>query len=138
MTNPKKRQGDLKPGISCIPPSALIEEGLVMAGGAERYGPFNWNVNPVDCTTYYNAIWRHLASWYTRQDRDKKSGLLHLAHIRASCGILIDAAAKGTLIDDRPNTTDAAALIEAYTEGIIDPGIDPRCDPNVIPWPETH
>ncbi len=112
MTNPKKRVGDLKPGISCIPPVAIIEEGLVMADGAERYGPFNWNDEPIDAETYYNAIWRHLAAWYTGQNHCPKSGYLHLAHIRASCGLLIDAAKMGTLIDNRPKTSSAAEWIE--------------------------
>ena len=35
-------------------------------------------------------------------DNDPESGVCHLGHIMACCGILLDAQAQGKLVDDRP------------------------------------
>ena len=99
--NPKKAQGQLKPCIHYIPASAILEEAEVMELGARKYGRYNWRSQHVDATTYYNAIFRHLAAWVEGEDIDPESGKSHLAHIRASAGILLDALKRGELIDDR-------------------------------------
>lgn len=78
-------------------------------------GSFNWNDTPIRASTYYDAIFRHLAEWYTGRDADPESRVSPLAHIRASCGILLDAAANGNLIDDRPSTADAGEEIARLT-----------------------
>lgn len=114
-SNPKRAFGIRKPGMQYVPPIALIEEAAVMGGGSDKYGPFNWNDQPVDATTYYSAIMRHVMAWYAGQDRDPESGHSHLAHVRACCGILIDAAATDNLIDDRPHTASVAEAIKANT-----------------------
>ena len=114
-SNPKRAFGIRKPGMQYVPPVALIEEAAVMRGGAAKYGPFNWNDQPVDATTYYSAIMRHVMAWYAGQDRDPESGHSHLAHVRACCGILIDAAATDNLIGARPHTASVAEAIKANT-----------------------
>jgi hypothetical protein len=110
-TNPKRAFGVKKPSPHFIPPIAIIEEAAVMAGGAAKYGPYNWQESPVDATTYYSAAMRHLMSWFTGEDRDPESGHLHLAHVRACMAILIDADASGKLIDDRPVTSSVSEAI---------------------------
>ena len=83
--------------------------------GADKYGPFNWQDTPVQASIYYDAMMRHLLAWYTGQDVDphSPSNGLHLASVRASAGILIDAFATGRVIDDRPKrAASAAAAIE--------------------------
>jgi Domain of unknown function (DUF5664) len=110
--NPKKAAGRAKPAMSFVPPSALLLEAVVMRLGASKYDPFNWQADPIDATTYYDAAMRHLMSWFTGEDNDPQSGVSHLAHVRACCGILIDSIESGILIDNRPRTTSAAALIE--------------------------
>jgi hypothetical protein len=109
--NPKDRIGQSKPGLRSIPPIALLEEGIIMQDGADKYGPFNWQENPIQASIYYDAILRHLLAWYTGEDVDpgSKSGGKHLAAVRASCGILLDAFATGRVIDDRPTKTASAA-----------------------------
>lgn len=109
--NPKDLVGRLKPGIRSIPPIAILEEGIVMQDGADKYGPFNWQDAPIRASIFYDAMFRHMVQWYTGEnvDPESKAGGLHLAAIRASAGILIDAHAKGTLIDDRPKTTSNAS-----------------------------
>ena len=117
--NPKDRVGRSKPGVRCIPPIAMLEEGVIMQEGADKYGPFNWQDQPIQASIYYDAMMRHLLAWYTGQDVDphSKSGGLHLAAVRASAGILIDAFATGNIIDDRPKKAARAAdFVSRLTE----------------------
>lgn len=111
-SNPKRAYGVRKPSAQFIPPVAIIEESAVMALGAAKYGAFNWQDEPVDATTYYSAAIRHLLQWFSGEDLDPESRASHLAHVRACAGILMDAAAAGTLIDDRPKCASATDAIE--------------------------
>ena len=72
-TNPKDMIGRLKPGIRRIPPIALLEEGIVMEDGADRYEPFNWQDKPIQASIYYDAMMRHLLAWFCGQDVDPNS-----------------------------------------------------------------
>lgn len=101
-TNPKDARGRVKPSIEFIPPSAILAEAKVMALGAAKYGAFNWRGNAVQAGVYYSAAFRHMAAWFEGEDTDPESGASHLAHARACFGILIDAAERGCLLDDRP------------------------------------
>ncbi|MFQ5734762.1 MAG: dATP/dGTP diphosphohydrolase domain-containing protein [Planctomycetaceae bacterium] len=113
--NPKDREGAKKPPLHLIPPAAEIAEAVVMGLGAEKYGPFNWRSEKVRATVYIAAARRHLAQWLDGQDDDGESRVSHLAHARASLGILIDAIATGNVIDDRPPAGRAAELIARFT-----------------------
>ncbi|MGR9056110.1 dATP/dGTP diphosphohydrolase domain-containing protein [Rhizobium leguminosarum] len=112
LSNPKRAFGVRKPSAQFIPPVALIEESVVMGLGAAKYGAFNWQDSPVDATTYYSAAMRHLLQWFSGEDVDKESGASHLAHVRACMAILIDAAASGKLIDDRPKCASASEAVD--------------------------
>lgn len=114
--NPKKQFGSSKPSPQFIPPVAILEESVVMALGASKYGPFNWNDLPVDASTYYSAAMRHLMSWFTGENIDPESGASHLAHARACLAILIDSQSSGKLIDNRPLTTSASETIRRLTK----------------------
>ena len=75
----------------------------------------NWRKDPVTASTYYDAMQRHMLAWQDGEDHAADSGLLHLAHVMANCAILIDAAACGTLIDDRTDDgMNAASHVIAY------------------------
>lgn len=111
-SNPKRAFGVKKPSAQFIPPVALVEESVVMALGAKKYGAFNWQDDPVDATTYYSAAIRHLLQWFSGEDRDAESGASHLAHVRACMAILLDAQASGKLIDDRPKCAPASEAID--------------------------
>lgn len=100
--NPKHAAGLKKQPYRHIPPSAIAAEGRVMAGGAAKYGAFNWGEAGVVAGVYYEAIKRHLEAWWTGEDADPESGESHLAHIRACAGILIDCILLGNMEDDRP------------------------------------
>lgn len=99
--NPKDSVGAKKAPTRFVPQALVLEAAAVMATGAVKYGPFNWREQPVSAVTYAEAIQRHLSAWVEGQDTAEDSGLNHIAHIAASCGILLDAAANGTLLDDR-------------------------------------
>jgi len=113
--NPKDRVGVNKPPLHMIPASAEIMEASVMALGAEKYGPFNWRSEPVYASIYIAAARRHLAQWFDGQDHDEESGVSHLAHARACLGILLDALACETCVDDRPAPGRANQLIQKLT-----------------------
>ncbi|MEW4530614.1 dATP/dGTP diphosphohydrolase domain-containing protein [Maioricimonas sp. JC845] len=113
--NPKDRIGSTKPPLHLIPPAAEVMESLVMALGAAKYGELNWRRSPVRASVYVAAARRHLLQWFDGQDDDPESGVSHLAHARASLGILLDAIATGNAIDDRPAAGASPELIERFT-----------------------
>lgn len=117
MSNPKDLIGVTKPNLNLVPASAQIIESVVMALGATKYGPFNWRETPVAASVYIAAAQRHLLQWFDGASTDAESGVSHLAHARACLGIMLDAEACGTLIDDRPKPGAAAAMIAAHTTG---------------------
>lgn len=99
--DPKRNAGKLKTPLGLIPASAMEETAKVHALGAEKYGPWNWRDTGVNAMTYVHAILRHLNAWRDGEDIDSESCVSHIAHIAASCNILIDATSCGKLIDDR-------------------------------------
>lgn len=113
--NPKTKAGAKKPSLfSVIPTAALLHLGEVMRLGANKYGPFNWRETPVPAETYVDAIGRHLLSWQDGESTDPESGMSHLAHIMASCAILIDAEENGMLNDDRPKAGRVGEMISTF------------------------
>lgn len=111
-TNPKDRLGALKAStLSVVPCSALLALGGVMSLGAKKYGPFNWREKSVRASVYTDAAMRHLMAWVDGEDIDldpdpvtgepRGSGESHLASVMACMSILIDAKARGCLVDDR-------------------------------------
>ncbi len=102
LPNPKAAHGARKVPMGLVPPIAEVQEARAFAEGAERYGPYNWREAGVDTMTYIHAIRRHLAAYLDGEDNDQKSGVPHLAKIRACCAILLDAHDLGNLQDNRP------------------------------------
>lgn len=110
--NPKTLMGRLKvPMLSVIPPAALIREAVAMQYGAFEakrkdggvgYGPYNWRDQPIEYMVYVDAAMRHLMAAVDGEDYAQDSKACHLAHARATLGILIDAIENETVIDNRP------------------------------------
>lgn len=92
----------LKCPMHLLPPIALNRAAWAHGHGANKYGAWNWRESGVKCSTYYAAILRHLTMWADGEDNDPDSHISHLAHIIASCNILLDAEYCGVLEDDRP------------------------------------
>jgi len=99
--NPKTRVASSKAKMSDIPPVALFALGAAMSDGAVKYGRYNWRDTASTASVFYDAINRHLADWYNGEDYADDSKINHLAHIMASCAILLDAQLHGNLNDDR-------------------------------------
>ncbi len=100
--DPKGEAGAAKPGLGNISVAAQYYEGAVMQQGGEDYGFYNYCEHPMKASTYYEAILRHLNAWWLGENNDPKSGYPHMAHVRASGGIIIDQQEAGRIIDDRP------------------------------------
>lgn len=101
VNDPKGEAGSKKAPMWLLPPVALEQTAWVAKFGAEKYGAYNWRKTGACATTYVSAIMRHLNAWRDGEDLDPESGISHIAHIATSCNILMDAAACGTLQDDR-------------------------------------
>lgn len=99
--DPKGAAGALKAPMWLLPAHSLQQTAWVHKLGSEKYGPYNWRKTSVCVTTYISAIMRHLDAWRDGEDNDPESGISHIAHVAASCNILLDAQHCGKLNDDR-------------------------------------
>lgn len=125
--NPKDLAGQKKAPLRYVPPMLMIAASGPMAQGAEKYGPYNWRTGPkIHLSLYLEAIMRHLLMVMDGQDLDKDSGKLHLAHIAATCAVILDAYACGQLVDDRFEGPGALAIeiLNEYGYDIKDVDID--------------
>jgi hypothetical protein len=101
-TNPKDLVGNAKVSYSKVPAIAVAHCAMAMMDGAAKYGPFNWRDKEVIASIYIDAAKRHLDCWFEGQKAASDSKVHHLGHAMACCAILLDAEAKGKLVDDRP------------------------------------
>ncbi|MEH3065308.1 MAG: DUF5664 domain-containing protein [Methylobacterium radiotolerans] len=116
--NPKRTAGMRKLPLELIPRVALVQEAAVLGLGADcpakAYGRHNWRQDPIDAETYIGAMERHLTLWTAGEDLDEQSGVSHLAHIRATCAILLDAIDAGTFLDGRILSPETIRILKAY------------------------
>ena len=101
-SNPKDVIGSTKPPLHNVPCGPLYQIGAAMLSGACKYGSHNWRSIGVRSDVYYDAMQRHIMSWWEGETLDHESGAPHLAHVAACCIILLDAEAAGKLTDNRP------------------------------------
>lgn len=99
--NPKDAVGSDKLPLHLFPTTAVAMGALGNLDGMLKYGRTNWREAGIRYTIYLDAIKRHADALLEGEDIDPDSGLPHEAHILASAGIIVDAAASGNLIDDR-------------------------------------
>lgn len=144
VNDPKGEAGSKKAPMWLLPPVALEQTAWVAKLGAEKYGPYNWRETGVCATTYVSAIMRHLNAWRDGEDLDPESGISHIAHIATSCNILMDAAACGTLQDDRnKRPTDSflgrfvveleEELSKVSDEELVESFREMGCDVEIVP-----
>lgn len=112
--NPKSRQGAKKHSLRYLPLAANIAVNQALGDGAVKYGPANWRETGVAASVYIDAALRHISQFFDgHQDNASDSGVHNLGHAMACMAIIIDAAAAGKLIDDRPFcATDTDALLK--------------------------
>lgn len=113
--NPKHAMGSAKLPLHLVPRTAIAAESLAFLEGYLKYGYVNWRATKVYASVYIAAMGRHLALFAEGENCDPKTKVPHMAYARACAGILIDAGAAGTLIDDRPISGGYEALVEALT-----------------------
>lgn len=100
--DPKKSAGDLKDPLHLLPTEFMRQTAHVLKLGADKYGVYNWRESDgIKATTYAAALLRHVTQFMDGEDIDEESGKSHLAHIAATCAILLDVGLMGKLIDDR-------------------------------------
>lgn len=137
--NPKDLVGAKKAPLRYVPPALMLAAARAMENGAIKYGPFNWREQPVEVVTYVEAVLRHLFAFLDGQDLAEDSGLPHIDHAIAGLGIITDARALGTLIDNRFTPGPAADMLRALDQSMKMPtaeearGILPDDD---LPFPE--
>ncbi len=129
--NPKTVFGMKKPRVlSCIPKVAISWLGQVMGNGADKYGAFNWRQKNITASIYEDAMARHMFAWAEGEDTDPDSGLPHLAHVMACAAILLDAADKNVLNDDRPRGV-LVGKFKFHEPGVAVP-VDPMANVNAV------
>lgn len=109
--NPKDKIGASKVDFTLIPTSAKIAMALALMDGAQKYGAYNWRVEPVQLLTYIGAAERHLEAFKESEAVATDSLIEHLGHVMACCGIMIDALKQGTFTDNRPVNGQGGNLI---------------------------
>lgn len=72
----------------------------VLAKGAVKYGDWNWQKG-MPYSRSYNALRRHLAAFWAKDDIDAESGEHHLDHVIANAIFLRYFAARYPELDDR-------------------------------------
>ncbi len=98
--DPKGAVGKTKAPMGLLPLKALEEVAWALGDGATKYGEWNWRGTCVSSSTYISAILRHLSAYQEHEERAQDSQRKHLAHIVASCLILMDAEEHNCLIRD--------------------------------------
>lgn len=118
--NAKFKHGRAKQSYSSVPASALTAMANVMESGAEKYGAYNWRDNGVDCTTYFDAVMRHLIAWYHDGiNVDSDSGYHHLAHVMSCCAVVLDTFNEGKLHDNRPTSAQPKQSSRGHKENSL-------------------
>lgn len=101
--DPKQVAGDKKDQLQLLPPEFLRKTANVLKLGADKYGVYNWrHSDGIKAMTYVGAIMRHLMQFVDGEDVDEESGISHIAHIAATCAIMLDASEYSNLEDNRP------------------------------------
>jgi hypothetical protein len=116
--NPKDALGADKLPLHLWPPSATAVGCLGFLDGALKYGRSNWRATRVLASVYVAALKRHSDAYYEGETLDPDTGIPHLAGVLASAAILVDAAAAGTLVDDRQYPGGYAKLVAELTPNV--------------------
>lgn len=85
-----------------LPPELLDGLAQVLAYGATKYAPRNWEKGIV-YGRVFAALMRHMWAWWRGEDKDKETGYSHLWHAGCCLSFLIAYEARGmNHLDDRP------------------------------------
>ena len=116
-TNPKDALGVRKVPFSTISAPVIAELGVAMLEGAMKYGRHNYRVIGVRGSVYYDAVMRHMLSWWEGENTDPDSGLSHITKAISSLVVLRDGMIQGNWVDDRPPIS-VPGWIEEYNNRV--------------------
>jgi len=117
-TNPKDAIGSTKLPFHLVPSALRIFAAIGLLEGACKYGGHNYRAMGVRASIYYDAIQRHLESYWNGEDADPDTGIPHLASVAAGLAILLDAMVNDKLTDDRPPRAPVGALIRELNKEV--------------------
>lgn len=117
--NPKDLVGRSKPDLSLVSGTMMGHLAAGLADGARKYGVANWRQIAVEARTYTSAAQRHIKAWEDGEELAPDSLVHHLGHAMASLGIILDALACGTLLDNRATPGASAKTFEALTASAL-------------------
>jgi hypothetical protein len=111
ITNPTTggQKGQKPEQMSLLPVEALEAVSRVYGFGADKYDRDNWRKG-YDWHLSYDALQRHLQSFWKGEDIDPESGEPHLAHAVFHCFTLLTFMESYPEGDDRPETPKANGL----------------------------
>jgi hypothetical protein len=90
-----------KPPHHLLPPELPDAVAKVLAFGAEKYAPRNWE-RGMAWSRPFSALMRHMWAWWRGEAVDAETGMSHLWHAGCCIAFLIAYEARGTGEDDRP------------------------------------
>jgi hypothetical protein len=74
-----------KPPLHLIPPEFLYAIAEILAFGAKKYAPRNWE-SGINYSRVYRAAIGHLFDWFMKKGPDPETGKSHLWH--AACCVM--------------------------------------------------
>ena len=90
-----------------VPVEAIEEIARVLTFGSQKYGDRNWEKG-IKYGRVFAACMRHLWAWWGGEEKDKESGLHHLAHAGCCVFFLLAYTARGLRdFDDREGAADS-------------------------------
>lgn len=125
--NPKDSVGTQKAGLSAVPFPVLWELGVAMQEGAMKYGRHNYRAVKIRGSVYFDAVMRHVTTWWEGEDVDPESGLNHITKAIASLVVLREAMIRDQWVDDRPPKSNVELMRELnkVVEGLCEKYPDP-------------
>ena len=86
--------------VELLSTQAMEEIGKVLTFGANKYDDNNWRKG-FKWSRLIGAAMRHLFAWIRGEDKDKETGLSHLAHCGCCIMFLLEHELNGLGEDDR-------------------------------------
>lgn len=103
------QKGKKLASMSALDPNSLMVVAEIAGFGAEKYDKLNF-MKGYDWSLSYDALQRHLHQFWSGEDRDEESGMLHLGHAAWHCLAMISFIERGLGTDDRYTSTDLFEL----------------------------
>lgn len=117
-----KKHDDGKPQLSLMPKAAIEGGARAFGHGVDKYGRYNYRQGEgLDWSRVFDALLRHITTWWHESDNDEESKLNHLDHAQACLAMLMDYQANGLGIDDRPDRESKKVITSIYKPESVPP-----------------